>query len=429
MTRHQAWDGFMWCVLASCVALGLAAATGCSDDGGNAPITDDDPFGIGGDEDTSGTEEHPKDTLGIEFREETDEPRTPIEGERSHLFGVGGIDPENIDKGATSMLMGWGVKGVLHYQDGTCTESDCAAQPDHCSYFGLTCDNAWHSQARTLDFAGEAKFIADFTGACAAGGVATDAWEPCLMPKIGSTAAARKFKYRLDMSTCPQTAAYAAQRTAMINGWASVKAMTADTTGNPIKGIGITWQEVTDNSWDILVKCQEWPGGTALAEWYPNDSLTSLKYAVAVAGGPNHWVDTCTTTGLPGYNANPNLANKGIQDQDMVYQYDRAVVAVDMKEMAATGNNCTTDVNRLMWSYHNVMLHELGHHFGLQHDVLANLDFAVMYGASTCAENTNRKMNFHPFYREALRSLDTTTTSASLTVWDDDIACFIPDEY
>lgn len=351
----------------------------------------------------------------------------PREGKNTERFSRRTPKPEaSVDKGAMSMLMGWGIQGNLHFQDGQCTEADCQLQPDHCSFFGLICDSAWHIQAKTLDFNGEQKLLASLTGACADD---PDAWYPCIFPKIGASGNARKLKWKLDMSTCPQTNTYSAQRTAMINGWQSVRTQTSTTTGNPVIGLGITWQETTGNDWDIFVTCKHFPAGDVQGEWVTADTQIALKYALAVNGGPNRWVEDCQSSGLPGYNANPVLRNVGIQQHDMAYQYDRSILYIDMETMASTANNCTTDVTRRMYSYHNVLLHELGHHWGLVHDRLANLDFQVMKSDTTCAEGTNRAFALHPFYREAIRSLDTTTTSANLTVFDDDISCFIPDEY
>jgi len=371
-------------------------------------------------------------TLGAESPELDDidqdsEPSTPIDGAFTERWSQLTFDPENVEKGTMSMLLGNGIRGVLHFQDGVRNEPDGIA--DHCQTFGLICDNRWHTQARALDLSGRTKFGAEWTGACAD---PNNAWEPCVMPKIGPSGASRNFKWKLDMTTCPQTAAYSAQRTAMINGWASVRAQTSATHGNPVIGIGITWTETTGNDWHYLVKCERYTDEPTLGMYYPADSFTTLKYALAVNGGPNIWNDRCETSGLPGYNANPNLANLGVQQHDMMYEIDRHVINVDMVEMANTGNNCincANETSRCMYSYHNVILHEFGHSMGLQHDQLAALDFQVMKDSTTCAEGTNRKFAFHPFYREALRSLDTTTNSAQLTVWDDDISCFIPDEY
>lgn len=383
------------------LALAVVSASGC----GDAIIECTDEFGTCG------------DAVDPDVQ-------VPKEGSKTSKYGFSSLDPDEPEKGTTSMLLGLGTRGVLHFQDGTCTEPDCGVQPDHCSYFGLICDNRWHIQARSLDLNGEAKFMAELTGACAD---ANNAWEPCIAPKIGTTSASRTFKWKLDMASCPQEQAYSAQRTAMINGWASVRDQTSKTTGTPVIGIGINWVETTGNDWQYYIKCQRWAGDNVQGEYYPADSLTTLKYGIAIAGGQNNWQDTCTTSGTPGYS--PTNPNVGTQRQDFVYEVDRHIIAVDMVEMAASANQCTTDATKRMYSYHNVLLHELGHSLGLVHDQIASIDFQAMRASSSCAEMTNRKFAYHPFYREALRSLDTTTSSDALMVWDDDISCFIPDEY
>jgi len=322
-------------------------------------------------------------------------------------------DPEQVEKGAFPVLFGWSINGDLAFQDGI----PGVFGADHCSAFGLSCDNAWHIQAQDLSISSSADFLDanSLRGRCGSfiykADSTNNSWYPCVLPHIHPGSRTRRWWF--DAASCPNEATRRDHMRAAIismSGWVDILA-------------DINWIEAASSaSSHVIFRCSTGlPAGTAM-RFRPNGALT-LRYATASTYEIGAFTESCETPGYPGSNPVASYT----QAPDMMYTYSQAVIEINWEPTFQFIAGCTTNASYTRMSLGNIVAHEVGHYFTLAHNQVNNGYTDVMRSGQTCAQTIVNSKGYTLEESNGIYHLDTSTTSPALTIYDEDISCLKPE--
>lgn len=323
----------------------------------------------------------------------------------------GTLAPEQA-KGGLPQLMGWGFMGVLADQDGV----PGAAGRDHCELFGLQCDGIVHAQMRKLLFNNVDDIYAEGMGGCGSfvtgRGGQPAAFMPCATAYL--TGADREITWRVAVETCPNNAT---GRSRMIEGMRAVERYMNRSTS-------VQLREVSSGE-EFRIECDPGMLTTGVsATWHPVGQFT-LHYALQESSDESGLTlaETCESPGLPGSGSSRQYR----QSIDMVYSYPAAVVTFNWEDTFAKIAECSGGASQTVRALRNTFLHELGHHLGFHHETYDDFDFGLMLGGPrSCEEVTEWPMGFDTTHLLALLSLDHSTNTDALEVYDWDLSCYQP---
>jgi hypothetical protein len=416
MTKTQSqtyYERAMWTVLALLGILGLLAAAGCGDVAQDDELTEDPDPALDEELDSDPAEESAfQAALDWQWKQS---PR-PAYNEGGLIDGFPGVedellndqtvDPDNVEKGATPIIWGWAVKGPPQMQDGNTTGEFESGFADHCTTFGLACDNQPHAQALDLNYTGgtASDFGDDLQGRCGRFDSTVDnAWKPCILPY--KTPQAKTWTWAYDAVSC----GLAEPQFPLRDRWlAGIRLALSEFAA-------FTWQETTDASTAKLVfYCSfgELPTGK-IALGYPYGPIT-LRYAA------DHIFDEWCESGVPG-----EVQLHAHHFADMYYTYGKGRVGINWADFWSFIQGCGGNSAQVNSRIKTIMMHEIGHVMGLAH---AQLPAATnwMYPTKSCQwALTAGNSAAGDRYQVALGDYD-ITTSSSLTILDEDLSCYSP---
>jgi len=329
---------------------------------------------------------------------------------------------DNVEKAAITALQGYAIDGVLQFQNGLKQGSETSN--DHCSVFGLTCDSAWHMQAKDLnidtvtDFYGPTGKGGDFKGACGSNAEGTD-YYPCIYRMINSGSAGHNFTWRLTDSDCGNATQKAHVRAGIIQGLSRLT-----TVSNP--GTNLTFTEVTGQA-NYEFACGNRPANGGLLGWWMPLGSFELVYGAPMKDGlPVTVKDTCETTGLPGGTPALRTPRTRTWRPDMAYIYNIAQIIIEDATTFGSLASCATTSAQIRRGIANVVVHEVGHDFGFDHHPLySDISWGAMKSGFSCNEMISFQYNWHPYMRDAVAVMDMMPTSGETNeVWDNDLSCF-----
>jgi len=315
-------------------------------------------------------------------------------------------------------LAGWALHGELAFQDGI---NDAPGKPDHCSHFGLDCDDAWHIQALDIQIDSHVDFL-DSNSLRTPGArcgslfqrpdLTTNEWRPCLMPYIHLSTTGRRWRWYYDETACPNNSS---QRE---DFRIAIQAMFTYLENNTL----LTFPRTTNVSEaKVIVKCDSTVPASAAARFSAAGPLM-LRYATAVQGEIVEWTDECETAGLPGSTFPPVQYT---QRPDMMYTYSKVDIGVNWSGLF-NFLSCTTQVLPRRSGIFNILLHEMMHGFSFAHDQYADITFGVMRAGLTCAQTVATSMGISQLHRESINDIDMDASGDALDIHDNDLSCFIP---
>ena len=340
-------------------------------------------------------------------------------------------DVPPVDKGAYTVLQGWGINGHLQFQDGTqesrrlsthqvCNPADwwipdCVTYADFCKMTaGGVCDNEWHIQADDLSVDSTADWTAMGHWVCG-----TVPWYPCIYPKLTRAAGGHSLTYSVNLGNCPEQSG--ARWWAVAEGIDEALGKRAQNGGGPSPGntwsdSGITWTNVGING-DAHVKFVCEPIDGFQAYFTPVGQLAALGAPSQTANITESCEDWDGESGAPPM---PYFAQA-----DLMYTYSKSRVSINWNGLWDTIGAATTVQARR--HVRNIMMHELGHVLGFHHSPwYHNTGYDVMR-PRIGAEHDDFKvvnMSLHPSLREATWNLDMRTNG--LQIYDAELSCFAP---
>lgn len=312
--------------------------------------------------------------------------------------------PSADEKGATSVLLGWAVKGHGVYQDGFPQTVNGVTVFDHCTGSQLSsgCDGEFHIQAadnyidNITDWAGE---IVSFCGDSKKA-----AFFPCALPHLKKPNG-KTVTWRWDPTGCPSSST---GRTHIYQG--IKQAITY--LNNASTGVNFVEANFGETLRFTCGGHIEPFDGLTVAAFTPAGSLT-LRYAA-----PYNVAESCETPSI----ANWRYTAKG----DLVYTYSNAQVEFNWANMFNFITGCSTVTSNVRRIIRNIVVHEVGHYFGFTHQTYDNHDFDIMATDHSCSDLVNSSKGFHPYMVQAVEDMDTSTLSSGVDLWDNDLSCFGP---
>ena len=325
-----------------------------------------------------------------------------------------GGTPDPSEKGNWPVLAGWAMTGDLVFQDGSAG--------DHCSAFGLSCDNEWHIQANDTNITSHADWLngfglkADSLGRCGSdvlGGWPStpNSWYPCAIPYLYPTVAGRQMPWTFSAGTCPASATGREHiRQAILSMITYLELGTTYRFPEATAANGLTPE--------IYVQCaSDLPVGTA-ARWSPRGALT-LRYAA-----PVEIEEGCESAGYPGSGSNGTEAFY-FQRVDMVYTYSASTLNINWTSMFDFLATCTANTTKVRRGIRNILLHEFGHAMTFAHDRVVDVDTGIMEPALDCTESTEFLRGFSEPLRNLMIDFDSRAIG-SLSLHDSDVSCLKP---
>lgn len=341
-----------------------------------------------------------------------------------------GMVPGVTDKSAMVAVTGWAVRGELQFQDGVPENGNA----DDCAWFGKTCDNEWHAQARTISYSDPQGvpigtiFAEELLGLCGNTGLdgtgptpnpGDHEWLPCLFPDFGGApdSNGRTMRWRIinDASCGTQW-----KRDSFRRGVIQALAYYDQT-------LGFNFTEVTGGNWNLLFTCSNL--GNARGMFLVRNNIT-FRAALAGTGEGDQSVisnEQCELSGLPG-SARPGIVGRSYQQApDMLYTYNQAQIVLSTtawNTIEQVSNGSATLRDRAVA---NLMKHELGHWLGLHHTVYADPSLGIMRPSLGIQELVNFSMGFDSNMVDAIRAMSHLFGDGfGLEVPDYDVSCYKP---
>ncbi len=329
---------------------------------------------------------------------------------------VQGDIPGGVDKTQHAAGHGWALKGTSQLQDGI--------GGDECTLSGVKCDFLFHRQLvdRFADDATD--FVQDNLGRC---GSNEKNWLfPCALPKGTKAAGGKSWKYKIDLSSCPNSAADQPGRKFVNNGIAQAFAKISS-------GSGWKFASTTGNDWNILFKC-----GTTLGVSVDSLAITSpygaysFLYAAGQPGGQPGVTggvsvkEVCDGEGGKELDG-PNTINTIF---DMVYTYKQFEVQMVWENIFQFNRDCRVSTeDNATYMIASIMLHEMGHGFGFIHQDWNNDhgEKGIMNFQMDCLAAVNKFSDWPlPMYW-SMQDIDLRTSSPP-TVSDGELSCLYPNK-
>lgn len=341
-----------------------------------------------------------------------------------------GLFPGEVEKSAMVAVTGWAVQGDLQFQDGVPENGNA----DDCAWFGKTCDNEWHAQARTISYTDPQGvprgtiFKEELLGLCANTGLDGTGptphpgdfeWLPCIFPDFGGNpdTIGRTMRWRIiNDATCGTQWKRDSFRRGVLQALHYY-----DTT------LGFNFTEVTGGNWNLLFTCGNL--GQANASFAVRNNITFRAALAGTGEGDTSTIinEQCELNGLPGSPRQGVVGHAYQQAPDMLYTYNQGEATLSTTAWSSIESVSEGSATRRDRAVANLMKHELGHWLGLTHTVYADASLGLMRPSFTSADLINFSMGFDDNMVDAIRHMSHLFGDGNgLQVPDYDVSCYKP---
>lgn len=332
-----------------------------------------------------------------------DTPR-PIDDPELYSGGPAPVFAEgDVEKTQIPIVWGWAMSATLKQQKKGLNPKA------HCELFNKTCDNQNHYQSTALSISGWNDFNSHALGRCGRfdSGAEFD-WMPCAVPAMEKKTGGKTFRWMFQNSNCPNDAA---GREKILTGAQRAFAHLDEQTH-------LTFQESSVDP-HIVVRCEAIGSEGTLGGGFPRGDL-KLRWGAAFAG-EEQCLDSLGETNGQG--------NISYAFTDFYYTYGKMDVVINWTNFFNwTTNGCAASAEDTRQIARSVILHELGHTFGFQHqNVTFNVDLVeIMREQLSCAEAKRPGNSWYFTMHSLMNDADIPGPNDPHLIFDEDISCLFP---